>query len=155
MGRISPCLSPLPHLHLLLSPSSELRPSVSWYHLYQGHQQTWNPNNSFRSLSLGLHTAFAHCHIFAFSLLETALLASMTQPLRLTILWFPLSPCCCLCLPKCWPSFRFQPFPAFWPTHSLEWWHEMKWKVLVAQSCLTLCNPVDCSLPGSSVHGIL
>ena len=22
------------------------------------------------------------------------------------------------------------------------------------QSCLTLCNPVDCSLPGSSVHGI-
>ena len=27
--------------------------------------------------------------------------------------------------------------------------------VLVAQSCLTLCNPVDCSPPGSSVHGIL
>jgi len=25
----------------------------------------------------------------------------------------------------------------------------------VAQSCLTLCNPVNCSLPGSSVHGIL
>ena len=24
----------------------------------------------------------------------------------------------------------------------------------VAQSCLTLCDPVDCSLPGSSVHGI-
>ena len=24
-----------------------------------------------------------------------------------------------------------------------------------AQSCLTLCNPVDSSLPGSSVHGIL
>ena len=22
------------------------------------------------------------------------------------------------------------------------------------QSCLTLCNPLDCSLPGSSVHGI-
>ena len=28
-------------------------------------------------------------------------------------------------------------------------------KVLVAQSCPTLCNPMDCSLPGSSVHGIL
>ena len=27
--------------------------------------------------------------------------------------------------------------------------------VLVAQSCLTLCNPIDCSPPGSSVHGIL
>ena len=28
-------------------------------------------------------------------------------------------------------------------------------KVLVAQSCLALCDPVDCSSPGSSVHGIL
>ena len=27
--------------------------------------------------------------------------------------------------------------------------------VLVPQLCLTLCNPTDCSLPGSSVHGIL
>ena len=25
----------------------------------------------------------------------------------------------------------------------------------VTESCLTLCNPMDCSLPGSSVHGIL
>ena len=24
-----------------------------------------------------------------------------------------------------------------------------------AQRCLTLCDPMDCSLPGSSVHGIL
>ena len=24
----------------------------------------------------------------------------------------------------------------------------------VAQSCPTLCNPMDCSPPGSSVHGI-
>ena len=24
-----------------------------------------------------------------------------------------------------------------------------------AQSCLILCDPVDCSLPGSSVHGVL
>ena len=30
------------------------------------------------------------------------------------------------------------------------------WKVevLVAQSCLTLCDPMDCSPPGTSVHGI-
>ena len=27
--------------------------------------------------------------------------------------------------------------------------------VWVTQLCLTLCNPMDCSLPGSSVHGIL
>ena len=25
----------------------------------------------------------------------------------------------------------------------------------VAQSCLTLCDPMDCRLPGSSVHGIV
>ena len=25
----------------------------------------------------------------------------------------------------------------------------------IAQSHLTVCNPMDCSLPGSSVHGIL
>ena len=28
-------------------------------------------------------------------------------------------------------------------------------KVLVTQLCLTLCDPMDCSMPGSSVHGIL
>ena len=32
---------------------------------------------------------------------------------------------------------------------------EKEGKVTVTQSCLTLCNPMDCSLPGSSVHGIL
>ena len=31
----------------------------------------------------------------------------------------------------------------------------MKVKVKVAQLCLTLCDPMDCGLPGSSVHGIL
>ena len=32
-----------------------------------------------------------------------------------------------------------------------------KWKCKseVAQSCLTLCDPVDCILPGSSFHGVL
>ena len=25
----------------------------------------------------------------------------------------------------------------------------------IAQLCLTLCDPMDCSVPGSSVHGIL
>ena len=28
------------------------------------------------------------------------------------------------------------------------------YRCLVAQSCLTLCNPLDYSLPDSSVHGI-
>ena len=30
----------------------------------------------------------------------------------------------------------------------------LKWRSEVAQSCPTLCDPRDCSLPGSSVHGI-
>ena len=31
----------------------------------------------------------------------------------------------------------------------------LKVKVLITQSSLTLCDPIDCSPPGSSVHGIL
>ena len=31
---------------------------------------------------------------------------------------------------------------------------EKKKESEVAQSCPTLCGPMDCSLPGSSVHGI-
>ena len=34
-----------------------------------------------------------------------------------------------------------------WNSYSFMWVH--------AQSCPTLCEPKDCSLPGSSVHGIL
>ena len=31
---------------------------------------------------------------------------------------------------------------------------KVKMESEVAQSCLTLSDPMDCSLPGSSVHGI-
>ena len=35
-------------------------------------------------------------------------------------------------------------------------WSEVKWSEVKSLSCgLTLGNPMDCSLPGSSVHGIL
>ena len=37
----------------------------------------------------------------------------------------------------------------------LKVWAGLKAKVLVTQSCPTLCNPMDSSPPGSSVHGIL
>ena len=30
----------------------------------------------------------------------------------------------------------------------------ISWCVLVAQLCPTLCDHIDCSLPGSSVHGV-
>ena len=37
-----------------------------------------------------------------------------------------------------------------WKTVQLEWSESE-----VAQLCPTLCDPVDCNLPGSSIHGIL
>ena len=42
--------------------------------------------------------------------------------------------------------------PGAFPLHSGE---KKKVKMLVTQSCLTLCNPMDCSPLDSSVHGIL
>ena len=33
-------------------------------------------------------------------------------------------------------------------------WSPERWRSKVAQLCLTLWDPMDCSLPGSSVHGI-
>ena len=38
--------------------------------------------------------------------------------------------------------------------HFLLQWMRVKSESEVAQSCLTLRDPMDCSLPGSSVHGI-
>ena len=38
--------------------------------------------------------------------------------------------------------------------HFLLQYMKVKSESEVAQSCLTLCDPMDCSLPGSSVHGI-
>ena len=45
-------------------------------------------------------------------------------------------------------------------TYILDSWHEFIWHMLrkeseVAQSYPTLCDPMDCSLPSFSVHGIL
>ena len=39
------------------------------------------------------------------------------------------------------------------PKISVSW--VIAWVCTVAQSCPTLCNPMDCSLPGCFVHGIL
>ena len=47
-----------------------------------------------------------------------------------------------------------QPRPPALQTDSLLTEPPGKWSE-VAQLCLTLCDPMDCSLPGSSVHGIL
>ena len=44
------------------------------------------------------------------------------------------------------------PLKAEWTIRGL---HLIRVKVLAAQPCPTLCNPMDGSLPGSSVDGIL
>ena len=45
---------------------------------------------------------------------------------------------------------------AIWLFPGRQYYHYWRMCVfVVAQSCLTLCDPVNCSLPGSSVHGIL
>ena len=45
-------------------------------------------------------------------------------------------------------------FP-LWAKISKDFWVRVKMKVLVIQLRLTLCDPMDCSPPGSSFHGIL
>ena len=46
-------------------------------------------------------------------------------------------------------------FPIFFITNlSILFLERVKAKVLVTQSCLTLCDAVDCSSPGTSVHEI-
>ena len=52
--------------------------------------------------------------------------------------------------------------PDFWCIHLSFFLYKMKrlsWSIYVpccvTQSCPTLCNPMDCSPPGSAVHGIL
>ena len=91
--------------------------------------------------------------------------------LRVAIYQFILNSCCCCVASvvsdsvrprrrqptKAPPSLEFSrqehwsglPFPS--PMHENEKW---KWSRSVAQSCPTLSDPMDYSLPGSSVHGI-
>ena len=55
------------------------------------------------------------------------------------------------------PSYhrhRYLPYSSLIPLPYSSLTMKVKLKVKVAQSCPTLCDPMDCSLPGSSVHGI-
>ena len=84
--------------------------------------------------------------------------------------WCSIEPCCCCCCvasvvsDSVWPHKR-QPtrLPHPWDSpgkntgvgcHFLLQCMEVKSESEVAQLCLTLRDPMDCSLPGSSVHGI-
>ena len=53
-----------------------------------------------------------------------------------------------LCKLKCVANNLLTLFPRLWE-------QRIGCYAMLLQSCLTLCDPVDCSLPGSSVHGIL
>ena len=40
-------------------------------------------------------------------------------------------------------------------SHTTSWWFwYSNWYTYVSQSCLTVCHPMDFSLPGSSIHGV-
>ena len=73
----------------------------------------------------------------------------------LKVHWF--KGCCGLvaksCLTLLWAHGLYSPPRLLCPwdfPRILEWMNECE----IAQSCLTLCDPMDCSLPGFSVHGI-
>ena len=51
-------------------------------------------------------------------------------------------------------SFQVRDLSERWELYLSECANIPKWSE-VAQLCLTLCDPVDCSPPGSSIHGIL
>ena len=52
-----------------------------------------------------------------------------------------------------WYSHLFQNFPQYFVIHTVKGFGIVN--KLVPQSCSTLCNPMDCNPPGSSVHGIV
>ena len=80
------------------------------------------------------------------------------EAVRESLAW-PLSRCC----RQLWvhgsdPCFRlhmasFMSVSPSVPYKDPHWIQKVK--MLVTQSCPTLCNPTDCSPPGPSVHGIL
>ena len=74
----------------------------------------------------------------------------------------------CPCVLPVQPSLSISPWFPFFPPWVSTYSHLVKyrwisdyphsqtlWLVLTAQSCLTLCNPINCSPPSSSIHGIL
>ena len=70
------------------------------------------------------------------------------------VLWkFCISSQCLPCFIKLWTELC-SPLPTHPHSHVEALTSNVKVKVLVALSCPTLYDPMDCSLSGSSVHGI-
>ena len=66
---------------------------------------------------------------------------------------YPLNPNNTHRQPQNFSCFKSNPFITFMKIQSIYFQYVLFWSE-VTQLCLTLCNPMDCSLPGSSVHGI-
>ena len=64
---------------------------------------------------------------------------------------FSFSVCICISSTHSWLLFNVD---SEGKTNNYDSGQSVKVKVLVTQSCLNLCDPVDCSPPSSSVHGI-
>ena len=112
------------------------------------------------------HSSVSHRLLSLFRIVQgnTLVWRSISLPLASSYI-----PCCC-CL-SCFSRVRlcatpqtaaYQAPPSLGFSRQEHWsgWsfppqiHELKSQSEVAQSCPTLCNPMDCSLPGSSIHGI-
>ena len=86
------------------------------------------------------YRTLVRCHVSQDAFPEASRLGWM--PTKLEAFTLPRAPCPLFCPRRCFVSC----------------WFEKSARiilVLVAQSCPTLCNPMNCTPPGFSVHGIL
>ena len=94
-------------------------------------------------------------------LLRNAVSQVPPQTYWIRICVLPITPMICILKFKmlhdspCFPYLQ-QQVKLLWDD-TIKYWYpkKVKVKVLVSQSCLTLCDSMDCEPPGSSVHGIL
>ena len=101
-------------------------------------------------------TPSSNLHTALFSLMTFILLSQAVLSLG-TIDILDLESLCCVCSPV---HFKMlSSIPGFYPLDVSSipklWQSKLFPKTNeVAQSCPTLCDPMDCNLPGSSIHGI-
>ena len=88
-----------------------------------------------------------HCHSQGHLPLPTGDLRGLHSPLVTHQLRLPL-------MRSYLTNQELNPCPLHWK-QSLNHWTTREVPVLVAQSSLTPCHPMDCRLPGFSVHGFL
>ena len=119
-------------------------------------RQKLRPTESNEGLSYRTCYVYTHTHIceYSYVFVYTSAAAAAARSLQ-------------SCPTLCYPIDRSPPgsaVPGILQARTLEWVaisfsNAWKWKVKVksqsevAQSCLTHRDPMDCSLPGSSVHG--